>query len=29
VTGALLPIDGGYTCHLNVGDSASTLTYQP
>jgi NAD(P)-dependent dehydrogenase (short-subunit alcohol dehydrogenase family) len=29
VTGVLLPVDGGYTCHLNVGDSASIQTYQP
>jgi 3-oxoacyl-[acyl-carrier protein] reductase len=28
VTGILLPIDGGYTCHLNVGDSASLSTYE-
>jgi len=28
VTGALLPIDGGYTCHLNVGDAASSKAFE-
>jgi 3-oxoacyl-[acyl-carrier protein] reductase len=27
VTGILLPIDGGYTSHLNVGDMASAATF--
>jgi 3-oxoacyl-[acyl-carrier protein] reductase len=28
VTGILLPIDGGYTANLNVGDMASAATFQ-